>query len=386
MASDGEELTLAASSGDADRVASLLAAGADVDSIREDGSSSLLLAALGPYVEVVKVLLEHGANVGLAKANGSTPYLRRLPRRRGNRQASRRQGADPNAANVHGVTPVQMAAHKDHSRSLAALLAVGADAASADDAGNTALHKAARSDAASALEVLLKHGRERHAGGGPAGVLDLLGRQNQLGQTPAELRMRENSPEAAAALASASRVAAAELCARAATLEANAVARSKEVAALLGAREEDAARANEEAEGLRAEVRAAESKLEASSAAHAASEEQAQRTAEELSEAKQEMGCTAAALSVAREAHARATDELRSVSDEAAEMREELLALRNELGGGTLEACKAALKAQALRLATLEEESYVAQAEVEAVARLLTRGGKLRARAADLGG
>ena len=75
MASDGEELTLAASSGDADRVASLLAAGADVDSIREDGSSSLLLAALGPYVEVVKVLLEHGANVGLAKANGSTPIF-----------------------------------------------------------------------------------------------------------------------------------------------------------------------------------------------------------------------------------------------------------------------------------------------------------------------
>lgn len=59
----GDELRRAASSGDAAKVRQLLAAGADVNAANPYGGTALAFACDKGRTEVVKVLLEHGANV-----------------------------------------------------------------------------------------------------------------------------------------------------------------------------------------------------------------------------------------------------------------------------------------------------------------------------------
>ena len=70
------ELHEAAAAGETDRVRQLLTAGEAVDTIRPaDGSTSLLLAALGGHTATVALLLEHNASPAIAKSNGATPVF-----------------------------------------------------------------------------------------------------------------------------------------------------------------------------------------------------------------------------------------------------------------------------------------------------------------------
>ena len=66
----------AAAGGDLDLVQQLLSAGSSVDTAREaDGSTPLLLAALGGHTSTVELLLEHHASPTTAKSNGATPVF-----------------------------------------------------------------------------------------------------------------------------------------------------------------------------------------------------------------------------------------------------------------------------------------------------------------------
>jgi Ankyrin repeats (3 copies) len=62
-ADSGDELRRAASAGDAAKVRQLLAAGADVNAANAYGGTALAFACDKGHTEVVKVLLEHGANL-----------------------------------------------------------------------------------------------------------------------------------------------------------------------------------------------------------------------------------------------------------------------------------------------------------------------------------
>src|SRR5262245_12399309 len=132
--------------GDLDVVRSQLKSGADVNSARADGVSALHLAASAGNVEIARVLMTAGANVGastvllgtrplhMAAENGHSDVVDLLLAR----------GADPNAADRLGTTPLMLAAHSGDAKTVALLLDGGADLDARETAkGETALMFAA---------------------------------------------------------------------------------------------------------------------------------------------------------------------------------------------------------------------------------------------------
>lgn len=197
-ATPGADLLAAAEAGDVEHVRDIIGAGTEVDTQREDGSTALLLAALGAHAATVRLLLAHDASVTIAKQNGATPIFAAA--------ASDAvecikilcaAGAMPDVVNAHGVTPLQMAAHKNHKASLRELLSVNASVSASDRAGNSALHKAARAGATDAIDLLLAHERER---AGTAAVRAALSQRNDAAQTAVELAMEVNMAAGARAL------------------------------------------------------------------------------------------------------------------------------------------------------------------------------------------
>src|SRR6185503_10143048 len=69
----GGDLPAAAISGDADAVTRLLELGLPVDSTDPQGCTALLRAAGGGHDEIVRRLIEHGANLQVSARTGATP-------------------------------------------------------------------------------------------------------------------------------------------------------------------------------------------------------------------------------------------------------------------------------------------------------------------------
>ena len=121
----------AAAAGRADRLRELLAA--DPDAIRErtpEGFTTLGLAAFLGGPEVVRVLLEHGAD------------------------------ADDDADNPFGVRPIHAASAAHDCETVRLLLEAGADPNQRQQGGFVPLHEAARSDDAEMARLLLDHGAD----------------------------------------------------------------------------------------------------------------------------------------------------------------------------------------------------------------------------------
>ena len=121
----------AAAAGRADRLRELLAA--DPDAIRErtpEGFTTLGLAAFLGGPEVVRVLLEHGAD------------------------------ADDDADNPFGVRPIHAASAAHDRETVRLLLEAGADPNQRQQGGFVPLHEAARSDDAEMARLLLDHGAD----------------------------------------------------------------------------------------------------------------------------------------------------------------------------------------------------------------------------------
>lgn len=72
------------------------------------------------------------------------------------------EGQDPNDRDLHGVTPLHLAAQYDGVETVRVLLDAGADPNIADDAGDTALHYALNSPWKSApvVRLLREHGAD----------------------------------------------------------------------------------------------------------------------------------------------------------------------------------------------------------------------------------
>jgi len=136
-------------------------------------SSEVADAAMQRDRAAVQRLLEDGANVNSAQADGATAL--HWAAYHGDADLARlllAAGADPSAANRNGSTPMWLAASRGDAEVLAALLENGAEADEALPLGRTPLMLAARSGSVEAVRVLLDHGADPNA------------RENARGTTP----------------------------------------------------------------------------------------------------------------------------------------------------------------------------------------------------------
>jgi len=141
----GVELNVfeAAAVGDADRVKHLLRTkAANATDYNTDGFHPLGLAAFLGHADVVKVLLDVGADVQAPSRNPMrVTALHSAVADGGHREialALIAAGADPNAKQRHGWTPLHGAAHSGDRAVVEALLAAGADRSLTNDEGRTA--------------------------------------------------------------------------------------------------------------------------------------------------------------------------------------------------------------------------------------------------------
>ncbi len=146
----------AAGDGNLKAVQRLIAAGYNVNRrSSEDGNTALLAALTRSYFirrtdNIVSQLLEAGADVNQARADGATPLMIALVQ--GETEIAAQllavEDIDVNQAPTNGYyagrTPLYMAVDKGHTKIAAQLLEAGADVNQADQNGWTALHIAAQ--------------------------------------------------------------------------------------------------------------------------------------------------------------------------------------------------------------------------------------------------
>ena len=161
----GERLLAAAEGGQVEVVRSLLEEGADVNAARGDGLTALHLAAEGGRLTVAKALVAAGAAVDAGTRIGRYTPLQ-VAARGGHGAVALyllEAGADPNARTTNsGVTALHLAAGAIGGESaVAALLEHGADPnAREGSSGQTPLFFAAAANRAAAVTTLLAAGAD----------------------------------------------------------------------------------------------------------------------------------------------------------------------------------------------------------------------------------
>ncbi|GMB07454.1 ankyrin repeat domain-containing protein [Thermolongibacillus altinsuensis] len=114
--------------------------GADVNATNKEGDTPLIVAAQSGQVEIVKFLHEHGADIHHANHEGETALLKATE---GNHktivQYLLKMKADINEKTNSGKTPLMIAAEYGYDSLVSLLLNHGADVHVKDQTGNTAL-------------------------------------------------------------------------------------------------------------------------------------------------------------------------------------------------------------------------------------------------------
>ena len=136
------------------------------------GMGAGVATAQSPLIEAVKqgdlaavrALLDQGADVDAPEIDGTTPLHWAVHRDDGDIAALLiGVGADVTAANRYGVAPIALASLNGSAPMLAKLLAAGADANRAQPEGETALMTAARTGRVEAVRLLIDHGADVNA-------------------------------------------------------------------------------------------------------------------------------------------------------------------------------------------------------------------------------
>lgn len=142
----------------------LLSAGASPESQDAQGNRPLHRAAECGSLKTIERLLNAGAVIDSTNASGDTPLIntvrfgRETPEKIAALKLLLKRGANPNHADLRGVTPLQHAAWARSAEPVITLLAAGANPNAADKFGTTALHFAAWMDNAEAVTALLTAG------------------------------------------------------------------------------------------------------------------------------------------------------------------------------------------------------------------------------------
>ena len=147
----------AAMRGDIESVRSLLGRGADVNAVQGDGSTALHWAAYLEDLDMARLLLEAGANVGVETRLGDlTPML--MASKNGNSEMLGlliEAGSDANGPDANGTTPLMYSAASGKTDAVELLLAEGAGVNAADTTtGQTAMMFAAARGRADVVRIL----------------------------------------------------------------------------------------------------------------------------------------------------------------------------------------------------------------------------------------
>lgn len=151
-------LLSAAANGDVDQVRALLEVGVEVDSVDGRGSTPLVLAARNGHVETMRLLVEAGADIDRRPTTGARwPALMNALHREQSDAAMAllRWGANPNAGDDNGYSPLMMAAGIGDADVVRELLERGADPTAKLFLGFTALDYAIGYGHADVVRMLL---------------------------------------------------------------------------------------------------------------------------------------------------------------------------------------------------------------------------------------
>ncbi len=188
------ELVTALDRGDASRARTLLEGGADADGQDADGNSPLMLAVWHGDAALVQLALAHHGEIGHANSVGATALHFAVD------DAAKSKllldaGADPNAADRTGVTPLDLAVGRDDGGEVVALMLahggdarrvdgrIGATAAAtaqtllargANPRADEALVAAAVSGNVDVMKLLLEHGADVNEQSSTLGVTALM--------------------------------------------------------------------------------------------------------------------------------------------------------------------------------------------------------------------
>ncbi len=185
-----EDLLFFAQLGYADQIKRLVAEGTDPDWRREDGVTTLMMAAMTGRLEVMTALIDVGATIDLQTPDGTTALLAacayaRTTREIGGIELLLARGADPNFANTEGNDALMMAARHGLVDAVYLLLKAGADPRHANRYGTTALMQAARGHLVETCRALIRAGADRAAADERG--LTAARYARELGEPPPEL-------------------------------------------------------------------------------------------------------------------------------------------------------------------------------------------------------
>nr|5AQ8_A Chain A, OFF7_DB12V4 [synthetic construct] len=159
-----------------------------------DLGRKLLEAARAGQDDEVRILMANGADVNAADNTGTTPlHLAAYSGHLEIVEVLLKHGADVDASDVFGYTPLHLAAYWGHLEIVEVLLKNGADVNAMDSDGMTPLHLAAKWGYLEIVEVLLKHGADVNA-------------QDKFGKTPFDLAIDNGNEDAAGVLLTAAKV------------------------------------------------------------------------------------------------------------------------------------------------------------------------------------
>jgi len=169
---DGEGWTLlqmAAGEGHKEIAELLIAKGADVNAMNADGLTALFAAILGPHKEMVELLIAKGADVNVRGFLGMTPLnmandegekeIADLLRKHGGKTAEELKGGGP----VAEASSLREAAMLGIIEAVKQHIAAGADVNAKDEWGTTPLHSAASEGHKEVVELLIEKGADVNA-------------------------------------------------------------------------------------------------------------------------------------------------------------------------------------------------------------------------------
>ena len=156
------KLLVAAEEGKAEVVKRLLDAGADVNQADTSGRTPLMFASLNGHMAVAEMLLERGADVNQAMVDVWSPLY--IAAEKGHTNVMRlllaQEGIEVNQAKIIGWTPLYVAAYEGHKNVVALLLAAGADINQANMNGSAPLDIAVQNGHMAVAEMLLERGAD----------------------------------------------------------------------------------------------------------------------------------------------------------------------------------------------------------------------------------
>jgi hypothetical protein len=154
------EVCYAAENGDLDRLKGLIIAGARINGTCVNQKSPLMLASANGHVDVVRYLLDHGAEVNKKESDGETALslALELSPNLDVVEVLMQSGADIDARDSLGRTPLMRATFANDSDRALYIISKGADVTIKSDEGETALGNAMKRGNQVLVEALKKAG------------------------------------------------------------------------------------------------------------------------------------------------------------------------------------------------------------------------------------